>query len=85
MFATISFYLLCMRAAFALQIPRQAAVSYTNTSASVNATTSTVSGPFCCEVYAPQVALHHWYSGPDPEVSDQLLVTEFLRYNSTSP
>lgn len=82
MFSKISLYLCCARAVFALQIPRQATTSYTNTSASANSLVSTTPGPFCCEVYAPGVALHHWYTGTDPKVLDQILVTEFLRYNS---
>jgi hypothetical protein len=83
MFSNIPVYLLCMRATFALQIPRYATVSYTNSSASVHPPTSTTPGSFCCEVYAPGVALHHWYSGGVQKVPDEVIVTEFLHYNST--
>jgi hypothetical protein len=83
MFSNIPIYLFCMRAAFALQIPRHATISYTNSSASVDTPTSTTPGSFCCEVYAPGVALHHWYSGGVQKVPDEVIVTEFLHYNST--
>lgn len=83
MFSKIPLYLCYVRAAFTLQIPRQATISYTNTSASVSTLTSTTPGPFCCEAYAPGVQLHRWYAGPDPKVVGQIIVTEFLRYNST--
>jgi hypothetical protein len=83
MFPNISFYLFCLRAAFALQIPRRTAITYTNTSSSSHPPTSTLSDPFCCELYAPNVGLYRWYSGDDPKVLDEVVVTEFLRYNST--
>jgi hypothetical protein len=81
MFSNTPIYLFCVRAALALQIPRQATVSYTNTSASVVSSTSTTPGPLCCEVYAPGVALHHWYPGEE-KVVNSIVVTSFLRYNS---
>lgn len=83
MIPKLPLYLYCARAVFALQIARQATTSYTNTSASVGTLTSTTPGPFCCEVYAQGVQLHRWYTGPDPKVVDQIIVTEFLHYNST--
>lgn len=83
MFSNILLHLFCIRAAFALQIPRQATISYTNTSATVNFPTSVTPGPFCCELYAPGVSLDHWYDGPVPKVLDQIIVTGFVRYNST--
>jgi hypothetical protein len=82
MFSNAPVYLFCVRVAFALQIPRQATVSYTNTSASAVSSASTTRGPLCCEVYAPGVALHHWYPGVE-KVVDSIVVTNFLRYNST--
>ena len=83
MVPNILFYLLGVRIASALQVPRQVTTSYTNTSGPVSVPTSTSPGPFCCQPYAPAVGLHLWYSGPDPKVLDEVLVTEFIRYNST--
>lgn len=83
MYFSILLYLLCVRADFALQVPRQATTSYTDISAPVSTLPSTILGQFCCEIYAPAVALIHWYTGPDPKVLDEVLVTEYLRYNST--
>jgi hypothetical protein len=85
MFSNILLYLFCIKAAFALQTPRQATISYTNTSATAKFPTSVTPGPFCCELYAPGVSLDHWYDGPVPKVLDQIIVTEFVRYNSTFP
>lgn len=82
MFSNTPIYILCVRVALALQIPRQATVSYTNTSASAVSSASTTRGPLCCEVYAPGVGLNHWYSS-EPQIVNQLVVTEFVRYNST--
>jgi hypothetical protein len=82
MFSNTLIYVFCVRAALALQIPRQATVSYTNTSASALSSASTTPGPLCCEVYAPGVGLNLWYSS-EPQLVAQLVVTEFIRYNST--
>jgi hypothetical protein len=84
MFFKILLYLLCFKAAFALQIPRQATVSYTNTSTSVATVTSTTPGPVCCVLYATGVVLNFWYDGSIPKVPGSVTVTEYLRYNSTS-
>jgi hypothetical protein len=83
MFFNIPLYLFCVRATFALQFPRQATVPYTNTSSSASSPSSTTPGPYCCELYAPGVSLDHWYDGPVPNVLDQIIVTEYVRYNST--
>jgi hypothetical protein len=82
MFSDALIYLFCVRVALALQIPRQATVSYMNTSASAVLSASTTPGPLCCEVYALGVALNHWYPGVE-RVVDSIVVTNFLRYNST--
>jgi hypothetical protein len=82
MFSNTPIYILCVRAALALQVPQQATVSYTNISASAVTSASTTPGPLCCEVYPPGVALHHWYPGVQ-KVVDSIVVTNFLRYNST--
>jgi hypothetical protein len=83
MFFNIALYLFCVRATFALQIRRQATASYTNNSSTASSPISTTPGPYCCELWAPGVGLNHWYNGPDPKVLDQIIVTEFVRYNST--
>lgn len=83
MLSHIRLYVFFMRAALALQIPRQATTSYTNSSTSVNVTTSTALGPVCCEVYAPGAGLNYWYGRHNVSVNDGTIVTEYLRYNST--
>ena len=85
MLSPIWFSVLSIRVAFALQVPRQATTSYTNSSASVNVTTSAALGPVCCEVYAPGVVLNYYYAGHNLSVNDGTVITEYLKYNSTWP
>lgn len=73
---------LFIRAAFALQVPRQANTSYTNSSTAVNATTSAALGPVCCEVYAVGVALNYWYTGHNVSINNGTIIREYIKYNS---
>lgn len=79
----VRLYVFLIKAAFALQIPRQAAVSYTNSSTSVTAAASTATGPDCCEVYAAGVFLNWWYTGHNVSVNNGTLITEYMKYNGT--
>ncbi|KAH0099459.1 hypothetical protein KCU96_g3871, partial [Aureobasidium melanogenum] len=83
MLSHIWLFVLFIKAAFALQIPRQATYSYTNSSASVNASTSAALGPVCCEAYAPGAGLDYYYAGHNLSVNNGYLITEYLRYNNT--
>ncbi|KAG9657384.1 hypothetical protein KCU95_g9830, partial [Aureobasidium melanogenum] len=74
---------LFIRAAFALQVPRQANTSYTNSSTAVNATTSAALGPVCCEVYAVGVALNYWYTGHNVSINNGTIIREYIKYNNT--
>lgn len=83
MFSHFSLYVVLVRAVFALQVPRQANTSYTNSSALVTATTSAALGPVCCEVYAASVVLNYWYTGHIASVNNGTLVTKYMKYNGT--
>lgn len=83
MLSRVQSYIFLIKAAFALQIPGQATVLYTNSSSSVKAAASTTPGPDCCEVYAAGVFLNWWYTGHNVKVNNGTLITEYMKYNGT--
>lgn len=70
-----------IRTTFALQVPRQAKASYTNSSTTINATASAALVPDCCEVYAVGVILNYWYTGHNVSVNNGTQIVEYLRYS----
>ncbi|KAK6005138.1 hypothetical protein QM012_007917 [Aureobasidium pullulans] len=85
MLAHISLYVSLVRAAFALQIPRQASSSYSNSSTAVraNASTSAALGAVCCQLYAPGVGLNLWYADRNVSVNNGTIIVEYEKYNNT--
>lgn len=81
--STILSSILCLTTALAVQLQRQAAAQYTNSSSTALSVTSSALGDFCCQIYAPIAFLNYWYTGPVVEDVNATIVTEFLRYNNT--
>lgn len=76
---------LCLSTTLAGRVPRQVTTTqYTNSSvATKTAADPSISGDFCCQVYAPAAALNWWYTDTTIQAVQQTIVTQYLRYNNT--
>jgi len=78
-------FVLCLSAALAGRVPRQAAsTQFTNSSVTTKPLIDpSASGAFCCQAYAIHGSLNWWYTDTTAQAIQETIVTQYLKYNNT--